>query len=62
MEGHYHFPRHVTTLVERDELMHRIMHEISETIYITKMPWDPFNIELVVKAQPEPKLESPHVP
>jgi hypothetical protein len=61
MEGDYHFLRYVTTLVERDELIHQIMIDISKTVYITKMPWDPFNIKLVVKAQPEPKLESFHV-
>lgn len=35
-----------------------VMHEIAQVVHETGMPWDPFNIELIVKkvrAQSEPK-------
>jgi hypothetical protein len=31
------------------------MGEIAQVVTMTGIPWDPFNIELIVRAQNEPK-------
>jgi len=46
----YHTPK-----FNRDELMQRIMGTLAEYVTNRKIPWDPFNIELIVKAQKESK-------
>lgn len=45
-----------TTLeIGSDEMIHSLLNEISEIVHVVNLPWDPFNIELIVKALPEPK-------
>lgn len=38
-----------------DSVNKAIMSEIAQVVYISEIPWDPFNIELIVQAQIEPK-------
>jgi uncharacterized membrane protein YccF (DUF307 family) len=38
-----------------DEHIHFLLNEIAELVTVVGIPWDPFNIELIVKALPEPK-------
>jgi hypothetical protein len=45
---------HASTF-DRDELMSHIMSDIAQFVFETHVPWDPFNIELIVAAQKEPK-------
>lgn len=44
-----------TKKFDRDQIAQRIMGEVAQFVQKTNTPWDPFNIELVVKAQKEPK-------
>jgi hypothetical protein len=45
-----------TTLeIGSDEMIHSLLNEISDIVMVVGMPWDPFNLELIVKALPEPK-------
>lgn len=44
-----------TLTVGSDEHIRTLLKEIAEIVMVVGIPWDPFNIELVVKALPEPK-------
>ena len=35
------------------------MSEIASIVHIAGMPWDPFNVNLIVQAQIEPELMDP---
>lgn len=44
-----------TSEIGSDEMIHSLLHEISAIVHTVGMPWDPFNLELIVQALPEPK-------
>ena len=50
-----YFPEEKWTPHARDIITQRILSNVAVYIQNHKLPWDPFNIELVVKAHPEPK-------
>jgi hypothetical protein len=39
----------------RDELTSDILGRVAKVVETSHVPWDPFNIELIVRAQSEPK-------
>ena len=40
---------------DRDYITDAVLLKVSQTVVESKVPWDPFNIQLLVKAQNEPK-------
>jgi len=46
---------HVTEQTDRDYITDAVLLKVSQTVVETNIPWDPFNIQLLVKAQNEPK-------
>jgi hypothetical protein len=55
--GYFFSDVSITTADDREEVMRFAMTEVAEQAYLTqnKVPWDPFNIQLIVKAQNEPE-------